>query len=249
MARAANWIGASVASGVPAVWYAFYSAGLFDDRSIVWLLAASLLVALLLRWWLRASLGLLSVPLLVAAVLAYDAHRATLFDGPLDEHVVVEGDAAYLLEPITRATPAQLRQTLDAQPRIRRVLLGSDGGNAMAGVQLARLIRARGLDTETAPDFLCQSACTYAFAGGVQRVAARGCPLRFHAEGGALPPVAMLMTRIHHAVLALPPHLAAQIRATGPHGPLLRLDSRQLHEQDSFVTRVDPDRPSQPCRD
>jgi hypothetical protein len=59
----------------------------------------------------------------------------------------------------------------------------------------------------------------------------------------------MLMTRIHHAVLDLPPQLAAQIRATGNKGPLLAPDSRVLLARDSYVTRVDPARPAQPCRD
>ncbi|MDB5366861.1 MAG: hypothetical protein JWM77_2788 [Rhodospirillales bacterium] len=241
---------AAIASlAIPAGWYGLYSAGLLDDRSIAGLLAATVLAALALRRFLRAPAAALFASLMVAAFLAFDTHRATWFDGPLEEHVVVEGDAVYLLEPITRATPAQLRMTLDAYPAIRRVELGSEGGNAMAGVQLARLIRARGLVTETAPDFLCQSACTYAFIGGVQRVAARGCPLRFHAEGGARPVIAAMMTRIHHAVLDLPPRLRAEIRATSSAGPLLRIDSTQLRDRDAYVTRIDPSRPAQACRD
>jgi hypothetical protein len=230
---------------VPAGWYLLYSAGLLDERSVAVLVGATLAVAIVLRR--RVPVVAIVASLLVALTLSYDAQRAVSFDGPLDDHVVVEGDAAYLLEPITRATPAQLRLTLAAHPGLRRVLLGSDGGNAMAGVQLARLIRARGLNTETAPDFLCQSACTYAFAGGVQRTAASGCPLRFHAEGGALPPVAAVMTRIHHAVLDLPPHLAAAIRATGPGVDLLRINSVELRDRDGFVTQIDPGRPPQPC--
>lgn len=230
-----------------AAWYALYSAGLLDDRSWPWLLLASGAVAILVRRTLRVPSVAIVAALLVAGFLALDAVRATSFEGPLEDHVVVEGDAAWLLEPITRATPAQLRATLSLHPQVTRVLLGSDGGNAMAGVQLARLIAARGLDTETAPDFLCQSACTYAFAGGVQRVAARGCPLRFHPEGGALPPIAALMTRIHHAVLALPPRLATRIRAAAPVGPLLAIDSAELRDRDGFVTRIDPARPAQRC--
>ncbi|GIL40887.1 hypothetical protein [Roseiterribacter gracilis] len=232
---------------VPAGWYALYSAGLFDDRTIAVLLVATLVSVIAFRWWLRAPAAAGIAALLVALTLSYDAHIAASFEGPLEEHVVVEGDAAYLLEPITRATPAQLRLTLAAHPAIKRVLLGSDGGNAMAGVQLARLIHARGLITETAPDFLCQSACTYAFAGGVQRIAASGCPLRFHAEGGALPPIAALMTRIHHTVLDLPPHLSAAIRAAGPVKTLLRINSTELRDRDGFVTQIDRARPVQAC--
>jgi hypothetical protein len=242
-------LAAIAALAIPAVWYGLYSAGLFDDRSIVWLLGATLLGTLALRRWLQAPAAALLAAWMVASFLAFDAHRATWFDGPLEQHVVVEGDAAYLLEPITRATPAQLRMTLDTHPAIRRVELGSEGGNAMAGVQLARLIHARGLVAETAPDFLCQSACTYAFAGGVQRVAARGCPLRFHAEGGALPVIAGVMTRIHHALLDLPPRLRAEIRATPSRGPLLRIDSTLLRDRDGYVTRIDPSRPVMACRD
>lgn len=231
----------------PAGWYVLYSAGLLDDRSWWGLLLATCAVLVVLQRGLRAPAVAMIAALLASGFLAADALHAASFEGPLEDHVVVEGDAAWLLEPITRATPAQLRATLSLHPQIRRVLLGSDGGNAMAGVQLARVIAARGLDTETAPDFLCQSACTYAFAGGVQRVAARGCPLRFHPEGGALPPIAALMTRIHHHVLDLPPRLAARIRDARPVGPLLAIDSSELRDRDGFVTRIDPARPAQSC--
>jgi hypothetical protein len=242
--RARRVGGALLACGLPALWYALYSAGLVDSAQ-AWLLPAIALPLLTGLRRLHVPSGVLVAVAIVSLWFAFDALWATRFDGPLDDHVVVEGDVAFLAEPITRATPAQLRAALAAYPQIRRVQFGSDGGNAMAGVQLARLIRARGLDTETAPDFFCQSACTYAFYGGMRRVAAAGCPLRFHAEGGAIPLVAAVMTRVHHAVLGLPSALARDIRVTGQQ--LLPLDSRLLRDRDGYVTKIDPDRPSMPC--
>lgn len=51
------------------------------------------------------------------------------------------------------------------------VQFNSPGGSGTVGVEISRIIRSEGLNTYVSPDAICNSACTYAFIGGIQRYA------------------------------------------------------------------------------
>jgi hypothetical protein len=63
-------------------------------------------------------------------------------------------------------------------PRLRVVRLDSAGGRLGEGERLFTLIRDLGLDTYVASK--CFSSCTLAFAGGRERILAKGATLGFH---------------------------------------------------------------------
>jgi hypothetical protein len=233
---------------LPIVFYALFAAGLLDagDLPVFAVLAATAAILPGLRR--RQPYGAILIGTAVSlGLILFFGIGAVSAVGSLDEHVVVEGDRAWFVEPITPASPVMLRKVLQRNPQVRRIELGGVGGNATAGVQMARLVRERGLETSTARDQLCESACTYAFWGGHTRHAAAGCPLRFHAEDFAVPAIARTMTWIHHRVLDLPPLLAARIAAAPSQGALLQIPSAELQQQEGFVTDLDPNLPAVAC--
>lgn len=233
---------------LPVAFYALFAAGLFDAGDLLWFAGLAVAAAILPGLRRRQPYGLIIIGsgASLGLILLFGLGALHAVE-TLDEHVVVEGTRAWFIEPITPASPSMLRTVLDRNPQVRRIELGGVGGNATAGVQMARLIRLRGLDTSTARDQLCESACTYAFSGGRERYAAPGCPLRFHAEDFVVPAVARIMTWIHHDVLGLPPLLAARIAAAPPRGPLLPIRSDELLHGEGFVTALDTSLPVMPC--
>jgi hypothetical protein len=74
----------------------------------------------------------------------------------------------------------ELRQALDANPRIGVVHLNSAGGLVSEGRQMFQLIHERQLITTT--DKYCVSACALAFLGGRERYLAPAARLGFHGE-------------------------------------------------------------------
>lgn len=55
------------------------------------------------------------------------------------------------------------------QLHLNMVQLNSQGGNKGTGIEIGRLIRKHKLNTFVSPDGRCNSACVFAFIGGVQR--------------------------------------------------------------------------------
>jgi len=104
---------------------------------------------------------------------------------------------------ITQDTPADFRRFMANRAYKLDIVLSSSGGNLIAGMELGREIRKRGLFTSVGrsipfrlpglpekefyrvEDGLCASACALAFLGGVER---RGGPVGFHQASLALPP-------------------------------------------------------------
>ena len=85
---------------------------------------------------------------------------------------------------ITEDTPAVFSAYIRDFGNPHLIVLNSDGGNLLAGIELGRMIRAAGANTaigetrslsgdlshleETIPG-VCASACAFAFIGGVER--------------------------------------------------------------------------------
>ena len=61
------------------------------------------------------------------------------------------------------------------------VVLGSEGGNLQAGIEIGKAIRLKDLTTYVPDDILCASACALAWLGGTQRFMAANAKIGFHA--------------------------------------------------------------------
>ena len=61
------------------------------------------------------------------------------------------------------------------------VVLGSEGGNLQAGIEIGKAIRLKDLTTYVPDNFLCASACALAWLGGAQRFMAADAKIGFHA--------------------------------------------------------------------
>jgi len=110
------------------------------------------------------------VQLLGAHVQAATIERVATDDGSI---IVVEGDLVDGDQGKLQSAMAGLRRAV--------VVLSSDGGNLIAGIEMGKLIRLRGLSTLVMRGDACTSACALAWLGGVQRIADRGARIGFHA--------------------------------------------------------------------
>jgi len=83
--------------------------------------------------------------------------------------------------PITFGVTKDVREILVNNPSIRSVVLQSHGGQLYEGRGLALLFKEYELNTHV--DTYCNSSCTTAFIGGVQRTMAATAQLGFHQYG------------------------------------------------------------------
>lgn len=81
---------------------------------------------------------------------------------------------------IDATVPARLRTALDADPMIEEIWLRSSGGNARAGTEAGRIIRATGLQTRIPAGWTCFSACNFMFMGGAARTIEPGGVFMVH---------------------------------------------------------------------
>src|SRR5687767_6716070 len=72
-----------------------------------------------------------------------------------------------------------VRQVLELDDAV--VVLNSDGGSVIAGVEIGRAIRLKNLTTLVPDGIRCTSACALAWLGGSPRVAAPKAEIGFHA--------------------------------------------------------------------
>jgi hypothetical protein len=77
----------------------------------------------------------------------------------VDQDIVLSG-------PVDAYAALLIARQITERPNARRVLLNSDGGNALAGLTIARMIHNAGLDTYIPPRAACYSACAFVFAAG-----------------------------------------------------------------------------------
>lgn len=73
---------------------------------------------------------------------------------------------------------AAITRVIDATPTARWLVLNSNGGRVLEAQQLARTVRARGLDTYVAGQ--CASACTFVYLAGRTRAASPYARIGFH---------------------------------------------------------------------
>jgi hypothetical protein len=109
------------------------------------------------------------------------------FEAPYAIRISRGGEAVELFGSFSWAVPQNLSAALARAPNAKVVRLDSPGGHVEAGVQIAAMIRARGLDTDVPR--LCASACTIAFLAGKDRTVAPDARLGFHqARAPGVPP-------------------------------------------------------------
>lgn len=96
----------------------------------------------------------------------------------LDISVADEGRTLILDGALGMAAAAQVKAALDQNAALRTIIVAGPGGRVGPAYQIARLIRARGLDTHV--ERRCYSACTVMFLGGVRRSIGPRGELGFH---------------------------------------------------------------------
>lgn len=81
---------------------------------------------------------------------------------------------------ITENTPQELQRALTSSSQIEEIWVRSAGGNASAGNEAARIIRAAGLPTRIPSGWWCISSCNFMFFGGVARYIDSGGQFGIH---------------------------------------------------------------------
>ena len=111
------------------------------------------------------------------------------FQSPYAFRILSGGTVVEVSGSFSWAMPQNLVAVLAQAPRARTVWLESPGGLVKPALEIAAIIRARGLDTYVAR--FCASACTLAYLGGQRRSAAPAARLGFHqAHAPGIPPEA-----------------------------------------------------------
>jgi hypothetical protein len=100
------------------------------------------------------------------------------FEAPYAIRIMPGGEAVEVSGSFSWAVPQNLTAALASAPRVRTVRLDSPGGYIQPALQVAEIIRARGLDTYVPR--MCASACTVVFLAGKDRFLAPDARLGFH---------------------------------------------------------------------
>jgi hypothetical protein len=98
--------------------------------------------------------------------------------GDLDIVVVDEGRTLILDGALGIDAAKEVRAALERNAGLRTVVVAGPGGRVGPAYQIARLIRARGLETRV--ERQCYYACTVVFLGGVRRAIGPRGELGFH---------------------------------------------------------------------
>ena len=100
------------------------------------------------------------------------------FETPYAVRVLPGGRVVEIAGSFSWAVPQAFMAVLVQAPGAQTVRLDSPGGHVKAALEVASMIRARGLDTDVRR--LCASACTLAYLGGRHRYLAPEARLGFH---------------------------------------------------------------------
>ena len=119
-----------------------------------------------------------AVPLIAVASRNLPAIFAPYEKNKQSFHPYGDPHAILIYGPIRQGLTDAVRQTLDKNPDIKIIAFDSEGGFAFEGRALGRLIRQRGIATY-AKEF-CASACTFAYAGGINRLSEVKTVFQFH---------------------------------------------------------------------
>lgn len=88
------------------------------------------------------------------------------------------GETIVLSGMLTAGAADRFEALIDDTPQARTILLESGGGRIYEGLRMAKVIRARGLDTRVEQN--CESACTFLLLAGKDRSAHRFAQIGFH---------------------------------------------------------------------
>ena len=161
--------------------------------------------------------GMLSLLVqLVGGHAASAALPTTEFDIPYQLRVLSDGTVLELSGSFSWALPQNVQAVLAAAPHVRVVRLESPGGHLQPAMEVADIIRQRGLDTYVGR--FCASACTIAFLGGRQRWLGPDARLGFHqAYAPGFPSEqANALLQTAYAKFAVPSGFVARVLRTPP---------------------------------
>ena len=89
-----------------------------------------------------------------------------------------DGKAIHVAGKITSGITTAFKDALKKNPSVKTVVLSSNGGMLVEGLALANVIRKHGLNTHA--EFICASACTFAYLAGQERSVAASAAIGFH---------------------------------------------------------------------
>ena len=81
---------------------------------------------------------------------------------------------------VVKGDDLRLANYLTQFPNTKLLKLNSYGGDVQTGWNMAKIVRAQGLDTEVESGKQCASACTYIYSGGIKRSADDDVVFGFH---------------------------------------------------------------------
>jgi len=113
--------------------------------------------------------------------LLRDTAKIGFGESPFGEYTVSltpNGEAIHLIGPFSYGLTDEIESLLSESPKVKAIILDSQGGAILEGRALANLILRYGLSTYST--YGCYSACTIAFMGGIQRYLTFGANLAFH---------------------------------------------------------------------
>ena len=138
------------------------------------------------------------------------------FDSPYELRVLSDGAVLEVSGSFSWALPQALQAVLASTPEVRVVQFESPGGHVKPALEVAEVIRRRGLDTYVGR--FCASACTVAFLGGRQRWVAPDGRLGFHQAHGPGVPAAQASAFLRDAYekFSVPRQFIAHVLNTPP---------------------------------
>lgn len=135
--------------------------------------------------------------------------------------VKISGQELVFIGPITRASPARLREALAANV-VSSIMIDSGGGDVEAALEIGALVRDRRLDVRVRG--ACLSSCAnYIFPSGRKKLIMRGAIVAWHGSSAHL----------HHQ----------DTKGTGSSDPVIRQFNADLARKDAEFMRtigVDP---------
>jgi len=129
---------------------------------------------MLVTAFLTAFWSIFEVPTSFRAI--DNARELPFLDSPWS--VRADGHRLRIAGPIYPGLLAAVEKALAGNPAIRIVVLDSPGGDAVEGMRVGDLVKGKHLATGVNRD--CESACTYIFAAGTERILLPPGRLGFH---------------------------------------------------------------------
>ena len=164
----------------------------------------------------RIGIRLAFAMLLIGAPVRAEPPPTVEFDVPYQLQFLAGGSVLEISGSFSWALPQNLQAVLADAPQLRIVRLESPGGHVQPAMQIAEMIRQRGLDTFVGR--FCASACTIAFLGGRQRWLGPEARLGFHrARAPGIPSeLANAYLRDSYQQLGVPAPFIARVLQTPP---------------------------------